>query len=198
MALFSRYAAGVDTRNQFTTPPDNRLVQDMAEAMEIRCGGGQVTGTTDGYDSTYSAVPVTSGNLIADDGGWSTAYDCWGPPSSWFTKWDGTFRSTILVDCSFNVSWPDWSSGNSAAFFIVDFRVRNQANPSGATVLSTINALVTVEVKHGYGTPCVFSGTVPGIAMTGTQFLEMRLKQTSGTYMSSIPFRWGISPKAST
>lgn len=196
--LFTRYAAGADTRNQFTTPPDNRVVQDLADVAQITTGGGQVTGTTDGYDNTFKVIPVTVGNLIADDGNWNTSYNCWGPPSSWFTAWDGTSRASILVDCFWQVQWPDWSGGNSSAFLQVDFRVRNQANPSGATVSQDVYGLSQVEVRHGFGATSVFSGTVPGIAMTSGKFIEMRINQTSGTYMSSIPFRWGISPRAST
>lgn len=186
-----RYAAGTDTRPQFTTPPDARTVEDILAALEYDVVGGQVTGNTDGYDNTITAVPVTSGNLAADDGNWSTAYDCWGPPADWFD--DHTY---VLIDCLWQVSWPDWSGGNSSAFFQVDFRVRNQANPSGASYSLDVYGLSQIEVRHGFGVATAFSGTVPGIAMTSGQFVEMRLNQTSGTYMATIPFRWGIRKAA--
>lgn len=192
MALFSRYTAGVDTRNQFTSPPDNRLVQDMADVLEITTGGGEVRGTMSLTSGTNGAVPVSVTSLIVDDGNWNAAYDCWGPPSSWFTKWDGTTFSTIYVDCHWMVSWPTWNAGNTSSWHQVSFNVRSQANPSGA---STIHSATGAAWLANRGLGHAMSGTVPGIPVASGQFLEMTATQTSGTLMSNtVSFRWGVSP----
>lgn len=191
--LFTRYAAGTDTRNQFTTPPDARLVADMAHAAEITTAGGIVAGTMAVSSGSAATIPVSGSTLVDDDGNWNSTYDCWGPPSDWYTKWDGDTFSTIYVSCEWVVAWPAWAGGNSASLHYVEFRVRNQANPSGAWVLASAGGYSEIIPRDGFGR--VFSGTVPGIPMASGQFLEMRVGQSSGTLMNgTITFKFHPRP----
>lgn len=180
-----RYTAGTDTRIQFTTPPDARQVEDLMAAHEQSIVGGIVMANTSVSDSTWKVVPVSGGNLVADDGNWSTTYDCWGPPDDWFDEF-----TYLCLNMPFSVHWPSWSGGNSSALYYVEFRVRNQANPSGSTLLDNFYASVTKADRDGIER--VFSGTGI-IRITQDDWVEMRVYQSSGTLMNNVLVRWTVN-----
>lgn len=183
-----RHAAGTDVRNQFTTPPDARQVEDLIAAHEQSIVGGIVMATTSVSDSTWKVVPVSGGNLVADDGNWSTAYDCWGPPDDWFDEF-----TYLCLNMPWIVTWPSWTAGNSSAYTYVQFRVRNQANPSGSSVLDDFYADESLSGISGSGLGRTMSGTGL-VRMTQDDWIEMRIYQTSGTLMNSnVKVRWGIN-----
>lgn len=177
-----RYAAGTDTRNQFTTPPDARQVEDLMAAHEQSIVGGIVMANTSVSTGTWKVVPVSGGNLVADDGNWSTAYDCWGAPSDWFDEF-----TYLCLNMPFSVQWP---AAAGTSMFYVEFRVRNQANPSGSTLLDSFYASVTKADADGIER--VFSGTGI-IRITQNDWVEMRLYQSSGSLMNNVLVRWTIN-----
>lgn len=179
------YAAGTDTRPQYTTPADPRQVADLVTAHQDRIVGGTVMDGVAVSDSTWKVMPVSGGNLVADDGNWNATYDCWGPPDDWFDDY-----STIVIDCVYSVGWPAWAAGNASAVFYIAFRVRNQANPSGATTSQDVYSSVSKADRDSVER--ADSGVCPLVISQG-EFIEMRLYQTSGTLMNgTVLVRWGV------
>lgn len=184
------YAAGTDTRVQFTTPPDPRQVADLVDAHSVSIEGGQLCRDT--YFSTaltvssssWTVVPVTSGGIKAAHSGWNTTYDCWQAPTDWFDEF-----TYVWVDMPWTVNFPDWSGGNSNSSSRVQFRVR--ASPSSGTVVSTHEATWRWQTRFALGVPEVVSGCQT-VRLQTSHVIEMRLHQSSGTSMTSVNAMWGV------
>lgn len=186
------YTAGTDTRNQFTTPADARQVADLVDAHSQSLEGGQLlrdsqynTNLTVS-DATYTTVPVTSGGLLGDGGGWNTTYDRWVPPTDWFD--DFTY---VWIDMPWTVEWTGWGSGgNAQGFSQVLFEV--MASSSSSTVVTTHNASSDQIYRvPTYDIPFWFSGVMT-VRMTSGEAVRMRIFQSSGTSMTTVKVHWGI------
>lgn len=180
-----RYAAGTDTRAQFTTPPDPRQVDDLMDAFEDKNDGGQQERSAE-FSTTWThtsngnnvAVPVTSGAMVWDDGVWDTSNDRWGPaPTDWFDEW-----TYVCLDIPWTVLFPDSAGGAKAR--AVEFRVKN----SGGTVLRTIQTYCSYLDSAGFNV--VSSGTL-SLRIATCNTIEMRIFQWTGGNLAGIEFRWG-------
>lgn len=191
-----RYAAGTDTRVQFTTPPDPRQVEDLVAAHEDAIVGGQIIRSTAwsttfavSSGSSWTVVPVTSGALEADDGNWDTTNYCWGPPSDWFDEF-----TYILVDCPWTVHWEGFSSAGSG-FAQVNFLVKSQASGSDVTYKIyeeyASSTYLIDGADNGYAIPFVDSGCMTLKLGVGNK-VKMRVLQTGPTTMDPVNVHWGI------
>lgn len=190
------YAAGTDTRNQFTTPPDARQVADLVAAHEDPIVGGQIirsatwsTTFAVASSSSWTVVPVTSAALEATDGNWDTANDCWGPPDDWFDDW-----TYVLVDCPWTVAWEGFSASGSG-FAQVNFLVKSQASGSDVTYKVydeyASSTYLIDGADNGYAIPFVDSGCMT-LKLAQGQKVKMRVLQTGPTYMDPVTVHWGI------
>lgn len=182
-----RYAAGTDTRAQFTTPPDARQVDDLMDAFEDKnCGGQQErsaefsTTWTHTSSSNWVTAPVTSGAMVWDDGNWDTSNDRWGPaPTDWFDEW-----TYVCLDIPWTVLFPDDGTG-LAKIRGVQFLVKN----SGGTTVRTIPTYTASLDSNGVNV--VASGTLSLRIPTGNT-ITMRIFQWTGGNLAGIEYRWGV------
>lgn len=188
-----RIAVGSDTRDNYTTPPDPRRVEDLMKAMEDPVVGGTLI--RDAYFSTVFALsssatpttlPVTSGGVQTDDGGWNTTYDVYVPPAEWFDEY-----TYVQCDLVWTVSWPMWTGGNSYGNLLTRFNILPSASSSTGSADSVHEAGMIWQERNAYSLNPTHGGVVPVIFTEG-QAVEFQLAQTSGTYMTDIDASWGV------
>lgn len=177
-----RITPGTDTRNQFTTPADPRIVEDLLEALDDPIVGGTVANTSFSHTSSGNWVRADFSSNVTSDGNWNTTYDCWAPPANYFDDY-----TTLYVDIPWVAAW----SGTGVAF---------EAQVQAATRASVGAGSVAVEysgyyayVGHygSYAYAHTASGTIPAVALTTAQSVELRLWQNTGG-SQTIQFRWGV------
>lgn len=188
-----RIAEGSDTRFVSTTPPDPRRVEDLMAAHEESIVGGTLirntyysTEWTLASGSTPTTLPVTSGAIIDNDGGWNTTYDCYVPPAEWFD--DFTY---VTIDLPWTVEWPMWSGGNSSANLLTRFNVLPSASSATASAASVHEAGMIWQARNVYALNPTHGGVV-SVRCTEGQAIEFQLAQTSGTSMTTIAASWGV------
>lgn len=188
-----RIAVGSDTRDNSSTPPDPRRVEDLMTALDDSVVGGTLarntywsTEWTLSSSATPTTLPVTSGAIITDDGGWNTTYDCYVPPSGWFD--DYTY---VQADLVWTVEWPMWSGGNSFGNLLARFNILPSASSSTASAVSVHEAGMIWQERNAYSLNPTHGGTVP-VRFTEGQAVEFQLAQTSGTSMTTIAASWGV------
>ena len=189
-----RYAAGTDTRNQFTTPPDQRQVEDLMVAMEAPVVGAQQKRTA-GFSTQYThnsgvytwdIVDVSSGGMFWTDGYMSTSANCYGPlPSSYYTDY------TYLC---FDVNWcMDFPAAAVDYYMGVQVITRLYASPY--TVISTTTCYTDMIERATNATENAFqgqgaaSGTAAVRLATG-QCIHIEVFQSKGATMA-MDFQWG-------
>lgn len=174
------YAAGTDTRNQFTTPPDARQVADLVTAHEDPIVGGTVDGSyTHNSSGNWVLATFTSGQVYASDGNWNATADCWTAPSGWFDDY-----TTLYLDVPFSVNF----QGTAATSCGVQAHVRASA---GGSSVSEHNGHFMEAVSGPYSYAHTCSGTVLAVPVTEGQTIELRTWQDQGSNMT-VEFRWGI------
>lgn len=180
-----RVAAGTDTRNQFTTPPDARQVEDLMTALEDPVVGGTIAGS---YSHTSSGswvrVSFAAGNKVTDDGNWDTTYDCWAPPTGHFDDY-----TAIYVDVVWMVQFYD----NGASSYTGAVQAATRASLGAGSVASEYNGYFRYNTSDDgtFGTAMTASGTIPGIPLTSGQTIELRTFQNTGGNQTHA-YRWGV------
>lgn len=179
------YAAGTDTRNQFTTPPDPRQVSDLVAIHNstIHGGGGTIAGSFN-HTSTGNWVRCDFGSSgkVTDDGNWNGTYDCWVPPSTYFDA-----ATTIYVDVLWRCEW----YGTGAAYE-AGCQAATRASLGAGSVAAEYNGHY-VYVGHAgtYSYSHTASGAIAAVPLTEGQTVELRTFQNSGGNQT-ITFRWGV------
>lgn len=178
---FVRIAAGSDTRNQFTTPPDARQVEDLITALEDPVVGGTVAGSyTHNSSGNWLRATFTSGQVVASDGNWDATNDCWTAPSAWFDDY-----TTLFFDVPFTVNF----QGTQATSVGVQAHTRSSAGGSSVT---EYNGHFMEVVSGPFGEAHTCSGTIPAVAVTNGQTIELRTWQDQISNNMTVAFRWGI------
>lgn len=177
------YAAGTDTRPQFTTPADPRQVADLVTAHEDPVVGGTIAGSFNHTSSgSWVRCDFGSGDKVSDDGNWSGTYDCWAPPSGFFDDY-----TTIYVDIPWTMAW--YGNGNA-------FEAQAQAATRTSLGAGSVGAeygghyhYVGHAGSYSYGHTA--GGCIPGVPLTTGQTVELRAFQNTGSNQT-IAFRWGV------
>lgn len=180
-----RYAAGTDTRNQFTTPPDPRQVEDLMLAHEDPTVGGTVAGSYSHTSSgSWIGISFAAGNKVNDDGNWNTTYDCWVPPAGYFDDY-----TAIFVDVVFSVAFYD----NGASSYTGAVQAATRASLGAGSVASEYNGYFRYNASDDgtFGTAMTASGCIPGIPLTTGQTVELRTWQNTGGTQTHA-YRWGV------
>lgn len=175
-----RVAAGTDTRNQFTTPPDQRQVEDLIAAHEDPVVGGTVVGSyTHNSTGNWVKATFTSGQVVSSDGNWDATNDCWTAPAAWFD--DYTY---VYVDVPFVANF----QGTAATSCGVQAHKRSSA---GGSSVEEINGHFMEAVSGPYSYAHTCSGVIPAVQVTSGQTIELRTWQDQGSNMT-VAFRFGI------
>lgn len=177
---FVRIASGSDTRNQFTTPPDARQVEDLMVALEDPVVGGTVVGSyTHNSSGNWVKATFTSGQVVSNDGNWDASNDCWVAPGGWFD--DYTY---LYVDIPFVANF----QGTAGSSDGVQAHVRSSA---GGSSVEEINGHFMEAVSGPYSYAHTCSGVIPAVRLTALQTVELRTWQDQGSNMT-VAFRWGV------
>lgn len=180
------YAAGTDTRNQFTTPPDPRQVSDLVAIHNstIHGGGGTIGGSFN-HTSTGNWVRCDFGSSdkVTDDGNWNGTYDCWVPPSTYFDSY-----TTIYVDIPWRCEFYDPGTAYWAGV-----QAATRASLGAGSVSTELNGNFEYVGTTGptYGYALTASGVIPAVPLTEGQTVELRTWQNTGGNQT-ITFRWGV------
>ena len=177
------YAAGTDTRAQFTTPPDPRQVADLVTAHEDPVVGGTIRGSFNHTSSgSWVRFDFGSGNKVTDDGNWNGTYDCWVPPSGHFDDY-----TTIYVDIPWRAAW----YGNGAEFQ-AQAQAATRSSVGSGSVLAEYNGYYCYVGHEGsYSYAHTASGCIPAVPLTTGQTVEFRVFQDTGSNQT-IDVAWGV------
>lgn len=176
-----RITPGTDTRNQFTTPADPRILEDVLEALDDPVVGGAVAGSyTHNSSGNWLIATFTSGQVVASDGNWDATNDCWKAPSAWFDDY-----TTLFFDVSFAVNF----QGTQATSVGVQAHTRASAGGSSVT---EYNGHFMEVVAGPFGEAHTCSGTIPAVAVTSGQTIELRTWQDQISNNMTVAFRYGI------
>lgn len=182
------YAAGTDTRNQFTTPPDTRVVADLVAIHQNGNSAGTGGTIAAQYNHTSSGSWVRadfgSGDKVTDDGNWNGTYDCWVPPSAFFDD-----AETIYVDIPWVGEWFDVA----ASSFTGAAQAATRASLGAGSVLAEYNGYFRYNASDDatFGVAMSASGVIPAVPLTTGQTVEFRFFQNTGGNQT-IRFRWGV------
>lgn len=183
--LFTRFAVGTDTRTQFTTPPDPRIVDDLGDCMVLMAAGGTIRGSFN-HTSTGNWVRADwgSGDKVNDDGNWNGTYDCWVPPSSFYDNF-----TTLYVDIPWTCSWYD----NGASSYTGAAQAATRTSVGAGSVSVEYNGYFRYNTSDDgtFGTAMTASGCIPAIPLTTGQTVEFRVFQNTGGNQT-IAFSWGV------
>lgn len=185
-----RYAAGTDTRNQFTTPPDQRQVEDLmlafedpiVGAMQKRTSGYSTQFTHNSGSGTWDTVDVSSGGHFWTDGNMDTTGNCYGPcPADWYSEW------TYLC---FDVPWAMDFPSHTGSYYM-GVRVVTKLYASPFTVKSTTECYYELidGAADGYALLGSASGTA-SVRLESTDCIQIQVLQSKGATMA-MDFQWG-------
>lgn len=177
------YAAGTDTRPQYTTPPDARQVADLVAAHEDPIVGGTVNGSFNHTSSgSWVRCDFGSSDKVTDDGNWNGTYDCWAPPSDYFDHY-----TTIFVDIPWRMAW----NGNGNAFEAMAQAATRTSLGAGSVSVEYTGHYMYVGHYGSYAYAHTASGVITAVALTSGQTVELRAFQNTGANQT-IGFRWGV------
>ena len=176
-----RITPGTDTRNQFTTPPDARVVEDLIAAHEDPVVGGTAVGSyTHNSSGNWLKATFTSGEVVTSDGNWDATNDCWVAPSAWFDDY-----TTLYFDVPFVVNF----QGTQATSAGVQAHVLSAA---GGSSVAEYNGHFMEVVAGPYGEAHTCSGTIPAVPVTNGQAITFRTWQDQVSNNMTVAFRFGI------
>lgn len=179
------YAAGTDTRANYTTPPDARQVADLVAIHQngnAAGTGGTITDSfTHGSSANWVQAPFSS--VLIDDGNWNTTYDCWKPPAAFFSG-----VTTVYVDIVWSAAWYDpgaayWAGAQAA--------VRASLGAGSPTAEYNGHFFYVDTSGPSFGYAHTASGVIPAVPLTSGQTVELRLYQSSGG-SQTILYRYGV------
>lgn len=182
------YAAGTDTRNQFTTPPDQRQVADLVAIHQngnaAGSGGTIVRNPTFSSSWTHTSsmswlrTPVTNASKMVDDGNFDNTNECWVAPSAWYTG-----VTYVYVDIPWSCVF------YSAEEAGVQAHVRSSA---GGTSVEEINGLFMKVPTGRYGRALTASGVIPDVRLQSGYSVEFRVYRETDGGAGTVDFRWGV------
>lgn len=176
-----RLTPGTDTRTQYTTPADPRIVEDLLEALDDPVVGGTVVGSyTHNSSGNWLKATFTSGQVVSNDGNWDATNDCWVAPSGWFSTY-----TTVFIDVPFTVNF----QGTQATSVGVQAHVLSAA---GGSSVAEYNGHFMEVVAGPYGEAHTCSGTIPAVPVTNGQAITFRTWQDQVSNNMTVAFRFGI------